>query len=173
LFGAEVIEASDNGEGGKPDALKIGLRYLDASPPKVVAIIDADCLFGEGTIRKLATEVKRVNHAVIGAYTFSPPAGSSHIADMSSLALLLKNYIRPLGLHQLGLPCLLNGSGSAYPFNAIKNAPHGEGSIAEDFQLTIDLQRWGIKRPFSPLSKKLEGRIAQRNFPFRLSQNRT
>jgi cellulose synthase/poly-beta-1,6-N-acetylglucosamine synthase-like glycosyltransferase len=151
LFGAEVIEASDNGEGGKPDALKIGLRYLDASPPKVVAIIDADCLFGEGTIRKLATEVKRVNHAVIGAYTFSPPAGSSHIAEMSSLALLLKNYIRPLGLHQLGLPCLLNGSGSAYPFNAIKNAPHGEGSIAEDFQLTIDLQRWGIE-PYVNLS---------------------
>jgi cellulose synthase/poly-beta-1,6-N-acetylglucosamine synthase-like glycosyltransferase len=144
LFGAELIEANDNGEGGKPDALKIGLRYLDASPPEVVVIIYADCLIGEDVIRKLATEVKRVNHAVMGAYTFSPPAGSSQMAEMSSLAVLLKSFIRPLGLHQLGLPCLLNGSGSAYPFNAIRNAPHGEGSIAEDFQLTIDLQKNGV-----------------------------
>jgi cellulose synthase/poly-beta-1,6-N-acetylglucosamine synthase-like glycosyltransferase len=85
----------------------------------------------------------------MGAYTFSPPAVSSKMAEMSSLAVLLKNYIRPLGLHQLGLPCLLNGSGSTYPFTAIRNAPHGEGSIAEDFPLTVDLQKMGYRTNFS------------------------
>jgi cellulose synthase/poly-beta-1,6-N-acetylglucosamine synthase-like glycosyltransferase len=100
LFGAEVIEANDNDEGGKSDALKTGLRYLEAAPPEVVVLIDADWLVGEVTIRKLATEVKRVNHPVMGAYTFSPSAGRSQMAAMTSLAVLLKNYIRPLGLVQ-------------------------------------------------------------------------
>jgi cellulose synthase/poly-beta-1,6-N-acetylglucosamine synthase-like glycosyltransferase len=45
---------------------------------------------------------------------------------------------------------LLNGSGSAYPFEVIRNAPHGEGSIAEDYQLAVDLLKQGHPTEFVP-----------------------
>ncbi|QSA97294.1 glycosyltransferase [Methylococcus sp. EFPC2] len=151
--GVEVLEANDEGKGGKPDALKAGLSALDVDPPAVVVIIDADCRVEPGAIATLATAAHALNWPVMGAYTFSPADGSVGMATVSSLAILLKNFIRPLGLHFFELPCLLNGSGSAYPFELIRHAPHGEGSIAEDYQLTIDLLRRGYPTRFVPEAK--------------------
>src|SRR6185503_340996 len=138
--GAEVVEARDSGTGGKPDALKAGLRHLDADPPEVVVIVDADCRVEPGAVRTLAMAAAASGGPVQGDYRFA--AGSDDdFASLSSLALLVKNVVRPLGLTHLGLPCLLNGAGSAYPFAQLRAAPHGEGSIAEDYQLAIDLAK--------------------------------
>lgn len=141
-LGAEVLEARDAGTGGKPDALKAGLRYLDADPPEIVVVIDADCRVERGAIRLLAMTAAESNGPVQGDYRFSA-GGEDGFASLSSLALLVKNVVRPLGLTRLGLPCLLNGSGSAFPFRQLRDAPHGEGSIAEDYQLAIDLAKAG------------------------------
>lgn len=161
-FGADAIEVKDEGTGGKPDALKAGLRALDANPPEVVVVIDADCTVAKGAIRLLATRVKKLGHPVMGAYFFAAQADGHTAGGISSLALLLKNFIRPLGLHRLGLPCLLNGSGSAYPFQAIRQAPHGEGSIAEDYQLTLDLLDMGYITTFEP-DARIDGRLPKRD----------
>jgi cellulose synthase/poly-beta-1,6-N-acetylglucosamine synthase-like glycosyltransferase len=158
--GATVVEASDDGSGGKPAALKAGLSALDDDPPDVVVVIDADCIVEHGTIETLAREAYRRNCPVMASYLFEP-AGDEQKSSLSSLAILLKNFIRPLGLHVLGLPCLLNGSGSAYPFAAIRHAPHGEGSIAEDYQLAIDLLRQGYPTRFLPEAKVI-GRLPTR-----------
>ncbi|WP_404361168.1 glycosyltransferase [Methylotuvimicrobium sp. KM1] len=40
--GAEVVVVNDDGTGGKPAALKAGLKWLDREPPEVVVIVDAD-----------------------------------------------------------------------------------------------------------------------------------
>jgi len=160
-LGAEAIEVKDAGTGGKPDALKAGLRFLDAHPPEVVVVIDADCSVAQGAIRLLATKVKQLGHPVMGAYFFAAQADGHKAGGISSLALLLKNFIRPLGLQRLGLPCLLNGSGSAYPFQAIRHAPHGEGSIAEDYQLTLDLLDMGYVTTFEP-DARIDGRLPKR-----------
>jgi cellulose synthase/poly-beta-1,6-N-acetylglucosamine synthase-like glycosyltransferase len=152
-FGVEVLEVNDAGTGGKPDALKAGLRSLDERPPEIVVIVDADCLVRSGTIPALAIEAKRLGHPVMGAYFFAPAEEGGGQTGLSSLAVMLKNYIRPLGLHRLGMPCLLNGSGSAYPFDLIRNAPHGEGSIAEDYQLTVDLLGQGHRTTFLPKAR--------------------
>jgi cellulose synthase/poly-beta-1,6-N-acetylglucosamine synthase-like glycosyltransferase len=149
-FGVDVLEVSDAGTGGKPDALKAGLKSLDADPPEIVVIVDADCLVTTGTVLALIAETKRLGHPVMGAYFFSPAEQGDDRSGLSSLAAMLKNFIRPLGLRQLGLPCLLNGSGSAYPFDLVRNAPHGEGAIAEDYQLTIDLLNRGCRTTFLP-----------------------
>ncbi|MGY6276094.1 glycosyltransferase family 2 protein [Methylomonas sp. MgM2] len=161
-MGAAAIEVKDAGTGGKPDALKAGLRFLDANPPEVVVVIDADCSVSKGAIRLLATRVKQLGHPVMGAYFFAAEADGHKAGGISSLALLLKNFIRPLGLHRLGLPCLLNGSGSAYPFQAIRQAPHGEGSIAEDYQLTLDLLDMGYITTFEP-DARIDGRLPKRD----------
>jgi cellulose synthase/poly-beta-1,6-N-acetylglucosamine synthase-like glycosyltransferase len=151
-LGAEVLEARDAGTGGKPDALKAGLWYLDADPPEVVVIVDADCRAEPGAIRALATAAVESDGPVQGDYRFGP-GSLDDFASLSSLALLVKNVVRPLGLTHLGLPCLLNGSGSAYPFTMLREAPHGEGSIAEDYQLAIDLARRGHATRFVPEAK--------------------
>jgi cellulose synthase/poly-beta-1,6-N-acetylglucosamine synthase-like glycosyltransferase len=148
-LGAEVLEARDEGTGGKPDALKAGLAYLDSDPPEVVVIVDADCRVEPGAVRALAAAAAESDCPVQGDYRFGPGSGDG-FASLSSLALLVKNVVRPLGLTHLGLPCLLNGSGSAYPFTVLREAPHGEGSIAEDYQLAIDLARRGHAARFVP-----------------------
>ncbi len=148
--GAEAIEVSDGGGGGKPDALKAGLRWLDANPPDVVIIVDADCRVEKGALRILAAKAWALKRPAMGAYFFESGDPGRGVPTLSSLAILLKNYVRPLGLHVLGLPCLLTGSGSAYPFEIVRHAPHGEGSIAEDFQLTIDLLEQGYPTVFVP-----------------------
>lgn len=147
-MGAGVIEVSDERRGGKPDALKWGLAALDSDPPEVIVIIDADCVVKKGAVSLLAETAWRCNRPAMGSYLFAAPSGTDGIATLSSLATLLKNLVRPLGLHALGLPCLLGGSGSAYPFGALRKAPQGEGSIAEDYQLTIDLLRLGYPSIF-------------------------
>lgn len=157
-MGAEVLEVRDEGCGGKPDALKAGLRWLDMNPPEVVVIVDADCVVAEGAIRTLAARAWEINRPVMAAYFFAPAVSERGLSTLSSLAVLLKNYVRPLGLQRLGLPCLINGSGSAYPFQLIRNVPHGEGSIAEDYQLTIDLLRKGYSTLFAP-EARVDGQL--------------
>jgi hypothetical protein len=147
--GAEVLEVRDEGTGGKPDALKAGLRHLDADPPEVVVVVDADCRAERGALRTLAMAAAESGGPVQGDYRFA--AGEAgDFGALSSLAVLLKNVVRPLGLTRLGLPCLLNGAGSAYPFEQLRHAPHGEGSIAEDYQLAIDLAERGHRTRFVP-----------------------
>lgn len=148
-LGATVVEVRDDGTGGKPAALKAGLRALDPDPPEVVVIVDADCRVGKGAIRALAMAAAESGGPVQGDYRFASSAGDD-FGSLSSLAILVKNVVRPLGLTRLGLSCLLNGAGSAYPFEPLRHAPHGEGSIAEDYQLAIDLARRGYPTRFVP-----------------------
>lgn len=161
-LGAEVIEVRDAGHGGKPDALKAGLQWLDANPPEVVVIVDADCVVSQGAVRVLATRARELSRPVMGAYFFAPADPGRGTATLSSLAVLLKNYVRPLGLRALGLPCLLNGSGSAYPFEIIRSAPQGKGSIAEDYQLAIDLLERGYPTTFVP-EARVDGQLPKRD----------
>jgi len=160
-LGAEAIEVQDEGRGGKPDALKAGLQWLDANPPEVVVIVDADCVVSEGAVRMLATRAWELNRPVMGSYFFASSDAEKGLSTLSSLAVLLKNYVRPLGLHTLGLPCLLNGSGSAYPFQVIRNAPQGKGAIAEDYQLSIDLLQRGYPTAFVP-EARVDGQLPNR-----------
>src|SRR5262245_29695161 len=91
-LGAEVLEARDAGTGGKPAALKAGLRHLAEDPPEVVVIVDADCRVEPGAIRALATAAAESGGPVQGDYRFAPASGDD-FASVSSLALLVKNVV--------------------------------------------------------------------------------
>jgi cellulose synthase/poly-beta-1,6-N-acetylglucosamine synthase-like glycosyltransferase len=58
---------------------------------------------------------------------------------VSLLAFTVKNLVRPLGLAQLGFPCLLTGTGMAFPWPVIRNASLASSNIVEDMQLSVDL----------------------------------
>ena len=70
----------------------------------------------------------------------SPPdAESRGVSRISEFAVLVKNYVRPRGLQAAGLPCLLTGSGMAYPWEALERTPHPGAHIVEDMTYAVDL----------------------------------
>jgi cellulose synthase/poly-beta-1,6-N-acetylglucosamine synthase-like glycosyltransferase len=62
---------------------------------------------------------------------------------IAEFAWLVKNKVRPEGLHRLGLPCQLTGTGMAFPWECLGKAVLATGHIVEDMKLGLDLARAG------------------------------
>ena len=138
--GATVIERTDPELRGKGYALDYGVRYLQTDPPAVVVVIDADCLLSEGALQQLARCCVATGRPIQARYLMRFPDGSGGPgARIAELALLVKNWVRPLGLAKWGLPCPLLGSGMAFPWTIISQVPLASGNIVEDMRLGSDL----------------------------------
>lgn len=137
--GATVIERQDKTRRGKGYALDYGVSFLTADPPDVVVLVDADCLVQPGTLQRIAHQAAVTNRPAQALYLMEQPATPKPKDAVSALAFLVKNLVRPRGLSQLGLPCLLTGTGMAFPWSIIRNAALASGNIVEDMQLGIDL----------------------------------
>src|SRR5262249_4132841 len=137
--GAEVVERRDPLRVGKGFALDAGVRHLGASPPNVVIIIDADCHLSAGTIGQPATACIASRRPVPALYLMTSPDRASLNYSVAEFAWLLKNWIRPLGLARLGLPCQLMGTGMAFPWAVIRDANLATGHIVEDMRLGLEL----------------------------------
>jgi len=138
-FNITVIERHDLEKRGKGYALDFGLEFLAADPPDVVVVVDADCLVAEGAIAKISQLAATEQRPVQARYLLTPPANASPGSAVSLLAFTVKNLVRPLGLAQLGFPCLLTGTGMAFPWPVIRNASLASSNIVEDMQLSVDL----------------------------------
>lgn len=148
--GATVVERHDPAQRGKGFALDFGLRALEQNPPDVVVIVDADCLVSAGGLQRLVDEAARTGRPVQAAYVMSPPPSAGVKDRVSAFAFRFKNLVRPLGLSRLGLPCLLTGTGMAFPWPLLREAKLGHGNIVEDMQLGIDLAAVGRPPLFCP-----------------------
>jgi len=62
---------------------------------------------------------------------------------ISEFAWVVKNQVRPTSFLRLGLPCQLMGTGMAFPWSIIAQAPLASGHLVEDMQLGIDLAMAG------------------------------
>lgn len=142
-FGAVTIERKDPANRGKGFALDRGVRELEQDPPAVVVMIDADCTLTAGTLSALVHQVVATGMPAQAAYQMDCPPDAGPRACVSALAFIVKNIVRPLGLRRLGLPCLLTGTGMAFPWNTIRDAHLATGNIVEDMQLGIDLSLAG------------------------------
>jgi cellulose synthase/poly-beta-1,6-N-acetylglucosamine synthase-like glycosyltransferase len=92
----------------------------------------------------------------MGLYRFAQAGpGAGRHSYVSMIALILKNVVRPLGLHVLRMPCLLNGSGSAYPRDLLRRIRIGGGSIAEDYDMSVELARLGHAPVLEPRARIL------------------
>lgn len=148
--GAEVLERQDVECRGKGFALDFGLRSLAENPPEVVVICDADVIIGPCALARLVGNAQRLQRPVQAKYIFEPPDAAEASIRVSAFALLFKNLVRPLGLARLGGGCLLTGTGMAFPWDLIKDAPLASGNIVEDMQLGIDLALVGKVTDFCP-----------------------
>ena len=78
------------------------------------------------------------------------PAGSSINYQVAEFAWRVKNWIRPLGLHALNLPCQLVGTGMAFPWEVIQSANLATEHLVEDLKLGLDLAAAGHPPLFCP-----------------------
>lgn len=137
--GAIVLERRDDQRRGKGYALDFGLNYLASSPPDVVVVVDADCLVESGALEKTARQAVTYNRPVQATYLMETPATLRSKDTVSILAFTVKNLVRPLGLDGLRLPCLLTGTGMAFPWSVIQKISLASGNIVEDMKLGLDL----------------------------------
>lgn len=138
-YGATVIERRDLERRGKGYALDYGLRLIEADPPEVVVLIDADCIVQEGTVERIAQLAFTTGRPVQSTYLMAQPANPGPKDSVSALAFMVKNLVRPSGLARMGLPSLLTGTGMAFPWSVICTAPLASSNLVEDMQLGLDL----------------------------------
>ncbi|MEM8607453.1 MAG: glycosyltransferase family 2 protein [Myxococcota bacterium] len=136
--GAEAIERTDTSRRGKGYALRYGVESLEEDPPDVIIVVDADCRLSEGSIATLAGQALDLERPVQAEYTFLPPTRTP-LTMISTLALLVRNRVRPRGLRRLGLPCQLTGSGMAFPWRLMRDAPELRSHLVEDLLLGHEL----------------------------------
>lgn len=148
--GAEVLERSDLMRRGKGYALDHGIRHLESNPPAIVLIVDADCRLTPGVIDRLARLSHRSGRPVQALYLMQASEDASLKMRIAEFAWVIKNQVRPLGLHRLGLPCQLMGTGMAFPWACISSANLATGHIVEDLTLGIELTRRGTPPLFCP-----------------------
>lgn len=145
--GIDVLERFDQALKGKGYALDYGIQHLKTNPPDVLIIMDADCRVQEGTLKVLADVACSQKRPVQSAYVMAVDVQSQIKNRIATFAFLFKNYIRPLGLAKLGLPCLLTGTGMAFPWETVMKVSFATGNIVEDMQIGIDLAKVGCS-PF-------------------------
>jgi cellulose synthase/poly-beta-1,6-N-acetylglucosamine synthase-like glycosyltransferase len=148
--GAEITIRSDAKKIGKGYALGWGIDRLTADPPSIVIVIDADCRLAPGTLEVLAYACAQSQRPVQSLYLMTAPAGPTINHQVAEFAWRLKNWVRPLGLSAMALPCQLMGTGMAFPWHAIRSADLASGFIVEDLKLGLELAAAGHPPVFCP-----------------------
>jgi cellulose synthase/poly-beta-1,6-N-acetylglucosamine synthase-like glycosyltransferase len=136
--GAEVTERFHKQLRGKGFALDHGVRHLEASPPDMVLMLDADCVMAPGALEQLRQHCMAHGHPSQACYLMQN-SGDSVKTHVAEFAWAVKNLVRPMGAARLGWPCQLTGSGMMFPWSVIQQAPLASGHLVEDMQLGAHL----------------------------------
>ncbi|WP_375163954.1 glycosyltransferase family 2 protein [Herbaspirillum huttiense] len=150
IAGAEVTERFHDELRGKGYALDHGIAHLAADAPDVVIIVDADCFLGEQALDTLGRRCAQSGRPVQALYLMHTPEGAGAMRKIAEFAWLVKNWVRPLGFHRIGLPCQLMGTGMAFTWEQIRSADLATGHIVEDMKLGVDLAEAGQAPLFCP-----------------------
>ena len=148
--GAEVVSRTSLDERGKGFALDFGLRYLRSNPSDIVIVVDADCLVAPGAIDHLAKVCADYRRPVQAQYLMRSQPNARLRMRIAEFAWVVKNFVRPMGLGRLGLPCQLMGSGMAFPWTSISKMDLADGHIVEDMKMGLDMARLGVPPIFCP-----------------------
>ena len=141
-LGVEVIERTDSERRGKGCALDFARRHLEANPPEVVIILDADCILESGSVEELISACAE-RQVPAQCDNRLQPIRAEALVEISSFAFYVKNSIRQLGMVRLGGPSLLTGTGMAFPWRLFKIADLAKGSVVEDLDLSIQFTKLG------------------------------
>jgi len=145
--GAEVVERTSTLR-GKGYALGYGIDQLRANPPSAVVIVDADCDVAPGALDALMQELTGMGRPVQALYLMLAPVDAGLARRLAQFAWRVRNWARPSGWHCLGMPCQLMGTGMAFSWDMLRDAPLANASIVEDMKLGIDLASRGMAPVF-------------------------
>lgn len=157
--GAEVLVRTDPIRRGKGFALDFGVQALEDDPPAVLIVVDADCRVERDALDRLARRCAASGRPVQALYLMSASPGAGNDMRVAEFAWRVKNDARPSGLHALGLPCQLMGTGMAFPWDVIRSASLADESIVEDLKLGLELASEGKAPLFCPTA------IVRSHFP--------
>jgi len=145
--GATVIERHDPSQRGKGHALAFGREWLLADstvpPPDCVVVLDADCEIGADDLRLLIDIACATQRPVQSCYLLRWAPDDSAMTQISNFAMLIKNRVRQRGASALGVPAILGGTGMAFPWDLIAQAPLATSHLVEDLVLGIHFTRQG------------------------------
>src|SRR5262249_8178269 len=123
----------------------------------------------DAAIDRLAAACILTRRPAQSLYLMDTPAKSSMEHRVARFAMRVKNWLRPLGMKALNLPCQLMGTGMAFPCDVISMADLASGSIVEDLKLGLDLALAGAPPSFCPTARitsyfpaSIEGALSQR-----------
>jgi hypothetical protein len=148
--GVQVVERNDPTRRAKGYALAFGRDALKADPPEVVVVLDADCTLSADTVHRITAEAVTRRRPIQSGYRMVSPPEAGPDRQVAAFGFVVKNLVRPLGLRRVGLPCLLMGTGMAFPWELFRDADLGHAHIAEDLALTVDLGLSGQSPVFIP-----------------------
>lgn len=139
IAGVEVLQRHDPDHRGKGFALDFGVRHLGSAPPAVVVVVDADCDVSSNLLDRLCALVAATGRPVQALDELLPPPGAPAAQQFSAFAFRFRNVIRARGRERLGLPGLLCGTGMAFPWELLREAPLVSADLAEDMELGVAL----------------------------------
>jgi hypothetical protein len=157
-YGVEVLERYDTENRGKGFALAAGVAHLAADPPDVVIVLDADCDAGAGMVDILSRTTVSTGRPVQALYLLDSPESAGPRGMISAFAFLVKNQVRARAMSRVGLPVLLTGTGMAFPWELIRDAPLATDNIVEDLGLGLTLTVAG-RGPVYTESARVNGRL--------------
>ena len=166
-IGADVVERFHATDRGKGFALAYGVDSLRADPPEIVVILDADCDIAPGALDALLACVVDTGRPAQALYLMLAPADAGLGRRLAQFAWRIRNWARPAGWLALGLPCQLMGTGMAFTWEMLRDAPLANASIVEDMKLGIDLALRGRPPIFCPTA------LVTSHFPDSSSATRT
>lgn len=159
-YGTTVLQREDSEKRGKGYAIDYGLKFLNTDPPEIVIILDADCFMEPQTLDFLVQLSYTKQKPIQSTYLMKTGLDPTLRDRISAFAILVKNFVRPYGLTQLGIPCLLNGSGMAFPWSIIRQVDLANNKTVDDMQLSVDLAIAGYAPFYCPQGKVI-GRLMQ------------
>ena len=138
IAGANVWTRTDAQKKGKGYAIEFAVERLKDDPPEVVIIIDSDCRVSSGAINLLSRAAATYRRPIQALYLMDPPAVSSVLTYVSTFAYLVRNLVRPVGLHKLGFPCHLTGTGMAFVWEQLLTIPPQRSNLVEDLSMGLE-----------------------------------
>lgn len=120
--------------------------------------MDADCRLSENAVQTLARQALDGNRPAQAEYLIAAPENPTPLSAVSALAVLVRNRVRPRGLRRLGLPCQLTGSGMAFPWAVLREAPSTGSNLVEDLVMGVEMALMGyppVSCPSAAVSSEL------------------
>lgn len=152
-LGTEMLVRNNMELRGKGYAIQYAIDHLALNPPAVVLIIDADCKLTPGSIQSLRDAVLCSGRPAQARNQVLISSNANLFERVSAFAFVVKNWIRPLGITYLRGPCLLTGTGMAFPWQLAVSNSWASGDLVEDMDLTVRLATMGHFAAYVPTAQ--------------------